>query len=68
MKLVIVPNHVSDAIHAALDKAAEGLILTKDEREQHYNTLLNYFDENGVIPNFKLAMTPIQKPMEGGSV
>lgn len=55
MSLVIVPNEVSEAIHAALAKAAEGLILTNEEYEIHYNQLLNYFDEHGMIPEFSLT-------------
>lgn len=55
MSLVIVPNELSEAIHEKLRAAAEGLILTSEEYDQHYKTLLQYFDEHGTIPYFTLA-------------
>jgi hypothetical protein len=55
MSLVIVPNEVSEAIRKTIDKAAEGLIISSEEYDQHYNTILNYYDEHGIIPEIKLT-------------
>jgi hypothetical protein len=55
MSIAIVPNEVSEAIHKALEKAYEGLIFTEEEYDQHYNSLLSYFDKTGNIPDFKLV-------------
>lgn len=54
MRTVIVPNYVADAINKALDKAiAEEPNAAKD-REELYQQLLNFFDENGYVPDFSL--------------
>lgn len=60
--MVIVPNDLSEAIHAKLQKAAEGLIITSDEYEQHYKTLLRYFDEHGHLPDFTLKQDAKETP------
>jgi len=54
MKVVIVPNHVSEAIHKAIDKALDGRPVTQSDKEILYNQLLMYFDEHGTIPEFEL--------------
>jgi hypothetical protein len=59
---VIVPNHVSDAINAALDNAlkAMGTIeaeKAEKERKHLYAALLDYYNENGAIPDFKIVST-----------
>lgn len=60
---VIVPNHVSDAINAALDnefKAMGSIEADKaaKEREHLYNALLDYYNEHGEIPEFKIVKRP----------
>lgn len=53
--ILIVQNYVRDAINAALDKALEGFPEeAAKEREALYQWLLGYYDEHGVIPEFKL--------------
>ena len=52
--LVIVPNSLSDKIHAAIDKALDGRPCDDETREHLYGQLLSYFDEHGVIPDFEL--------------
>ncbi len=55
MTLLIVPNHVRDAIEAAIDKELNGRPLEAAEREDIYHDLLRYYDEHGVIPDFSLT-------------
>jgi len=56
--MFLVPNHVHDAIHEAIDKKLEGRPMEAEERQSIYSQLLDYFDKHGVIPDFTL--TPIQ--------
>lgn len=59
--LVIVPNALSDAIYAAIDKALNGRPCVPEERESLYHRLLGYYDEHGVIPDFTLREEPQRK-------
>lgn len=60
MKLVIVPNALTDAINAKID--AEIAKLPEHDREKAegcrdhlFHQLLGYFDEYGVIPDCHIA-------------
>lgn len=53
--LVIVPNAVSQAINNALDMAIKECPEAEGSRDALYHELLQYFDENGVIPDFSLC-------------
>lgn len=55
MRLVIVPNALSDAIHAAINKALDGRPCEPEEREDIYAAILAHYDEHGVIPDFTLT-------------
>lgn len=60
---VIVPNHVSDAINEALDKALKQMGTIEAEKAEKsrgslYNALLNYYNENGQVPDFKIVHKP----------
>ena len=61
MQLVIVPNVVSEQIHAAIDKALGGRPCSDEERDSIYRQLLEYFDVHGVIPDFTLVGNPEAK-------
>lgn len=52
---LIVPNYVSEAINAAIDKALAGRACETGEREHIYQLLLAHFDVHGVIPDFNLT-------------
>lgn len=54
MSIVIVPNSLSDAIHAAIDRELNGRPMEAEEREIIYGQLLSYYDEHGRIPDFYL--------------
>lgn len=51
---VIVFNELRDAIQSAIDKALNGRPIADDERQGIYESLLGYYDEYGVIPDFSL--------------
>lgn len=53
--LLIVPNTLRDAIHAAIDKALDGRPCDDESREVLYGQLLMYFNEHGRIPEFDLT-------------
>ncbi len=55
MRVFIVPNEVSAAINAKLDEKLAGIQITAEEREVHYDTLLEFFDQHGTIPEFTFA-------------
>lgn len=55
MRIVIVPNHISDAINKAIDEKLDGRPISPEEREDVYNILLAYFDDHGRIPDFHLT-------------
>ncbi len=51
-KTVIVPNELADAINAALDAAYAKNPEAAVDREAHFSSLLDYFDEHGKLPEF----------------
>lgn len=61
MRLVIVHNHLRDAINAKLDAAFAVCPDAAKDRDVLYERLLEYFDEHGVIPDFSLKK---QEPEE----
>lgn len=54
MMLVIVPNYIRDAINAKIDAALVDCPQAAPDRDMFYDQLLEYFHENGVIPEFSL--------------
>jgi len=54
MNCLIVPNSLHDAIHAAIDAALAGRPCAADERSSIYQTVLEYFDRHGRLPDFTL--------------
>lgn len=55
MRIVVVPNDLRDAINAKLDAALAECPEAAPDREHFYDTLLNYYDEHGSLPDFHLA-------------
>ncbi len=53
---LIVPNYLSDAIYAAIDKQLAACPEVTEHREAIYQDLLAYFYEHGTIPKFTLAV------------
>lgn len=53
-RLVVVPNELRDAINAELDRVIAAAPAAAADREYFYNELLNYYDQFGVIPDFRL--------------
>lgn len=58
MRVVVVPNALSDAIYAAIDKQLVDHPGAKPDRENYYDQLLAYYDEHGIIPDFKIERPP----------
>lgn len=54
MRLVVVPNSLRDAINEKLDAAIAACPGSEVDRETLFTTLLAYFDEHGVIPDFSI--------------
>lgn len=55
MAIYIIPNELRDQINARLDEALKDFPECLDEdREILYHQLLEYFNEHGIIPDFKL--------------
>ncbi len=54
MSTVIVPNYVSDAIYSKIDAQLKLVPELEKNRENIFQELLIYFNEHGVIPDFKL--------------
>jgi hypothetical protein len=52
--LVIVPNYLSAEIYRKVDEALVGHPDAVPDREIFYETLLSYFNEHGIIPEFEL--------------
>jgi len=57
MKVYIVPNEVSEAINKKLNDAFREIEISSDERQVHFDTLLEYFNDHGIIPDFKVTKT-----------
>lgn len=52
---LIVPDFVSDAINAALDKALDGQPEEAKQCRPHlYRQLLDYYNEHGTLPEFSI--------------
>jgi hypothetical protein len=56
MMFRIVPTYIADAINAKLDAAFAQCPDAAKDREILYGQLLDYFDEHGVVPDFKLGL------------
>lgn len=54
MKVVVVPNELSDAIHSKITEKLNGRPITDGDRQALYEQLLEYFDVHGRIPDFEL--------------
>lgn len=54
MSFVIIPNDLRDQIYAAIDEQLQFVPEAKPDREHFYQTLLNHYNEFGVIPEFSL--------------
>lgn len=54
MSFVIIPNDLRDQIYAAIDAQLQFVPEAKPDREHFYQTLLNHYNEFGVIPEFSL--------------
>jgi len=52
--MVIVPNHISDAIYKKIDEALKRRPELVGHREDIFTDLLSYYDETGRIPDFSL--------------
>jgi len=53
--IAIVPNVLRDAINTKLDVAFAACPEAERDREVLYNRILEYFDEFGTIPDFKIV-------------
>ena len=60
-RIIIVPNALSDAINEQLDAAYLSCPGAAIDREQHYQIMLNYFDEHGTLPEFELKKKEPEK-------
>jgi hypothetical protein len=60
MKLVVVPDALSEAIYRRVDEEIAKHPPAAPDRELIYSHILGYFDEHGVIPDFSLK--PHAKP------
>jgi hypothetical protein len=56
--MVIVPDSLSEMIDAKLDAAFVHCPDAAKDREYLFARLLQYFDEHGIVPNFKLRKNP----------
>lgn len=52
LRTVIVPNEVADLINRALDEAYAKNPEAAVDREAHFSSLLDYYDEHGKLPDF----------------
>ena len=52
--LVIVPNSLRAQIYQAIDEQLAEHPDAAPDREIFYETLLSYFNEHGVVPDFSL--------------
>ena len=64
MGIVVVPDTLSAAINAELDEAFKDVPDAEQYRDIFYHELLRYFDEHGIIPDFKLTTNPDQPAPE----
>jgi hypothetical protein len=54
MRMVVVPNCLADAINAKIDAALADCPDAAKDRDIFFGQLLEYFDEHGVVPDFRL--------------
>lgn len=47
---MIVPNYISEAIYAVLDKELEKCPDAKKDREVLYSQILSFYNEHGFVP------------------
>ena len=57
MSMFVIPNSLRDAINAKLDAAIADVPDAEKDREHLYHSLLMYFNEHGVIPDFSITKT-----------
>ena len=53
-RFVIVPNILRDKIYEKIDEQLEKVPEAREGREIFYQQLIDYFDEHGIIPDFKI--------------
>lgn len=58
MNLVIVPDSLKNTINEKLDAAYLDAPDAAIDRDIHYHSLLNYFNEYGEIPEFSIVKNP----------
>lgn len=54
MRCVVVPNHLSDAIYKVVDAQLRVNPQFEKYREDIYKDILDFYDKNGVIPDFTI--------------
>jgi hypothetical protein len=54
IRMVVVPRSLDHDITSALDKAYAVYPEAAVDRESHHNELLNFFYDNGYLPEFNL--------------
>ena len=52
VRTVIVPNELADEINRALDLAYAKNPEAAVDRDAHFSSLLDYYDEHGKLPDF----------------
>ena len=55
MRLAIVPNSLRDEINEKIDVVLLECPEAAVDRDHFYQIMLNYFDEHGHLPEFKLV-------------
>lgn len=53
--IAVIPNELSNAINKKLDAAFEDFPEAEKDRDGLFRQLLYYFDEHGILPDFKLV-------------
>jgi hypothetical protein len=61
MKLLIVPNVVSDAINGEIDRALAGRPIQEEERERIFKAMLNHWDETGTLGELTLEKKAVEQ-------
>ena len=52
--IYIIPNELRDKINKKLDEAIKKVPAAEKNREYLYNSLLTYYNEHGIVPDFDL--------------
>lgn len=63
MTCVIVPNYLRDQIYEMVDAAIAKCPEAAVDREIFYQTVLNYYDQHGALPEIELKR---HAPQQGG--